>query len=119
MFASILIGATMIAIQAAQVIGTTLNAVSGDLVSALTHSLGFAAVAIVCALLAVTFSAKLTMGLTAVDEAEEISKNSVGVAVTLGVTIIAVSMFVAPAVRGLLVNLIPYQTTVVGDFLQE
>lgn len=116
-FASVVIGASLIAVQATQVIGTTLNAVGVDLTQAVTHSLAFAAMAVFFALLTVFFSMTLTMGLTKNDESDQIANNQVGVAVALGAVIIATSMFVAPAVRGLLVNLIPYERSGISELI--
>ena len=116
-FASVVIGASLIAVEATQVIGTTLNAVGVELTQAVTYSFGFAALAVVFALITVAFSTKVTMWLTDNDESEDIANNQVGVALALGAVILATSMFVAPAVRGLLVNLIPYQTVDINEVM--
>lgn len=118
-FASIVVGTSLIAVQAAQVIGTTLNTLNDDLTTAILYSIGFAAIAVVIALVAVGVAAQLTMSMTKHDESEAIAKNSVGTALALGAVIVSVSIFVAPTVRGLLVNLIPYKTTVVDQFIPD
>jgi hypothetical protein len=116
-FGAIVVGASLIAVQAAQVIGTTLNALNDDIPTAIAYSVGFAAFAVVIALVSVAVAARLTMSVTTHDESEAIAKNGVGTAVALGAVILAVSIFVAPSVRGLLVNLIPYKTTVVDQIM--
>ena len=82
-FGAISLGATLIAVQATQAIGTTFNALGDDLATAIPYTIGFAAIAVAIALLAVGVATKLTMAFTPHDESRDIANNNIGTAVAL------------------------------------